>query len=162
MGWDMESMHGDSEQRWSVGGRTTGSTTTRRLALSFELRRGEDDRQAELWVYAEDAIRRWLVPTGPRGSTSSMRTVATELDPLPLWGADAGRPPRWDQGRCVIDANEVRCFTEAVDEGEVSFSLIGDRIAGSYRLHRTPMAYMGRPQWLIHQERRRRASGGRG
>ena len=158
----MESMHGEPEVRWIVGGRTTGSTTTRRLALSFELRRGEDDRQAELWVYAEDAIRRWRVPTGPRGSTSGSRTVATELEALPLSGSDAGSPPRWDQGRCVIEASEVRRFTEAVDEGELSFTLVGDRIAGSYRLERTPMAYMGRPQWVIHQERRRRASGGRG
>ena len=140
------------EFRWVIAGRRTRLSLVRRLSLSFELRRWEGARQAELWIYAEECIRRWRIPARGLGAVHGERGLAAELEALPTWSTVGDAPPLWDQGRCVIEASSFNRVQEAIDHGPLSFALQGERVNGEYLLERTPLALQDRPQWVIRRE----------
>ena len=142
----------EPEFRWVIAGRRTRLSLVRRLSLSFELRRGEGERRAELWIYAEDCIRRWRISARGLGALHGEGGLACELDALPTWTPPVGVPPRWDQGRCVIEAASFDRVQEAMARGPLSILLQGERVQGEFLLERTPLALQGRPQWMIRRE----------
>ena len=142
----------EPELRWVIAGRRTRLSLVRRLSLSFELRRFEGERQAELWIYAEDSIRRWRVSARGLGAMQGEGGLAAEMEPLPVWAEEEKTPPRWDQGRCVIEASSFDRLHEALDRGPLSFALQGDHLMGEFTLVRTPLSLQERPQWIIRRE----------
>lgn len=142
----------EPEFRWVIGGRRTRLSLVRRLSLTFEVRRAEGQRRCELWIHAEDSIRRWAVPTNGRGDLLARGRLAPAFAPLGPAEIDDDAPPRWDHGHCVIEAAGFSRFEEAVRAGGVTFSLNGKRSGGTFRLERTPMRVDGRDQWLIWRE----------
>lgn len=142
----------EPEFRWVIAGRRNRLSLIRRLSLSFEIRREEGQRHAELWMYAEDCIRRWRISARALGAQDGQGGLATELEALPTREPVESAPPLWDQGRCVIDGASVGRLQDVVESGPLSFALQGDRVTGDYRLDRTPLALEGRPQWVIRRE----------
>lgn len=142
----------EPEFRWVIGGKRSRLSLLRRLSLSFELRRHPRGQGAELWIYAEQSIRRWRVSARALGSTYGDAGLAAEMPPLALWAAEDGAPPRWDQGRCVIEASSMGKLQDALDRGPLTFFLQGERVNGDYTLERTPLSVHGQRQWLIRRE----------
>jgi hypothetical protein len=139
----------DPEFRWVIGGKRSRLSLVRRLSLSFEIRRVEGARRAELWIFAEECIHRWAISADALGGVAGAAKLAPELDAFPLWAAESEVPPRWDRGRCVIEAHSFGRLRDGLTEGLLSFWLQGQRVHGAYRLEKTPMAFAGRPQWVI-------------
>ena len=152
----------EPEFRWVIAGRRTRLSLVRRLSLSFELRRREGEKQAELWLYAEDSIRRWRISARGLGALHGEGGLAAQMEPLPVWAPLEDAPPRWDQGRCVIEASSFNRLHEALDQGPVSFALQGERVNGEFVLERTPLSLGGRPQWIIRREDSPEPARGRG
>ena len=142
----------EPEFRWVIAGRRNRLSLIRRLSLSFELRRRDGERQVELWLYAEDCLRRWDISGRALAAHDGHGGVATEMEPLPIWAPLEGSPPRWDQGRCVIEGAAEGRLQDVVESGPLTFTLQGDRITGDYRLDRTPLALDGRQQWVIRRD----------
>ena len=138
--------------QWILGGRRSRLGLVQRLSLSFELRRGPNERHAELWVYGERRVRRWRVPTNSRGDLLAGGRLAPELEPLELWAPCPGAPPRWDQGRCGVDAAAFDRPRDSLGAGDLSLELRGTRTLGGFRLARTPFSVDGRRQWRIRRD----------
>jgi hypothetical protein len=142
----------EPEFRWVIGGKRSRLSLVRRLSLSFELRRRDRERGAELWIYAEQSIRRWRISARALGARRGDAGLAGEMSPLPIWLPAEDAPPRWDQGRCVIEAASMGTLQDALDRGPLSFYLQGERVNGDYTLERTPLACNGSAQWVIRRE----------
>lgn len=137
------------EFNWVLVGQRTRLALVRRLRLSFEIRRRSADRRAELWVYGEDRVRRWRLPTTERGEILAAGRLAPELEELELWTDCPHAPPRWDHGTCVVDAWPFDRLVDAVGTGTVTITLRGEKAQDAFTLERTPMAVCGRAQWRI-------------
>ena len=142
------------EFRWVLAGRRTRLSLVRRLSLSFELRREAGKRQVELWIYAEECIRRWSISARGLGALHGEGGLASELDALPTWAWPDDAPPAWDQGRCVIEASSASRLFDGIEPGPLHVSLQGERLKGEFLLERTPFSLDGRPQWLIRRDDR--------
>ena len=142
----------EPEFRWAIAGRRTRLSLVRRLSLSFELRRREGERQAELWIYAEELIRRWRISARGLGALHGEGGLAAEMEPLPVWAPLEECPARWDQWRCVIEASSFERLHETIERGPLALALLGERMNGEYVLERTPFSLQGRPQWIIRRE----------
>ena len=142
----------EPELRWVVAGRRTRRSLVRRLSLSFELRRQEGERQGELWIYAEDCIYRWRVSARGLEALDGEHGLAAELQPLATWAPLRGALPRWDQGRCVIEASSLGRLHATMERGPLRFALYGERVSGEFGLERTPLSFQGHPQWVIRRE----------
>ena len=140
------------EFRWVIAGRRTRLSLVRRLSLSFELRRRAGKRHVELWIYAEDRIRRWRISARGLGALHGEGGLASELDALPIWAPVDDAPTRWDQGRCVIEASSITRLYEAIERGPLRIALQGERANGVFVLERTSLSFEGRPQWVIRRE----------
>ena len=142
----------EPEFRWVIAGRRSRLSLIRRLSLSFELRRREGERQVELWIYAEESIRRWRISARGLGALHGEGGLACELEAIPTWAPLDDAPPRWDHGRCVIEASSFNRLHDAIDRGPLSFALQGERVNGEFLLERTPLSLQGRRQWVIRRE----------
>ncbi|MBW3628272.1 MAG: hypothetical protein KY464_03140 [Gemmatimonadetes bacterium] len=142
----------EPEFRWVIAGRRNRLSLIRRLSLSFEIRRRDGERQAELWMYAEDCVRRWRISARALGAQDGRGGLATEMEALPIWAPVESAPPLWDQGRCVIEGTAAGRLQDVVERGPLTFALQGDRVTGDYCLVRTTLALNGRPQWVIRRE----------
>ena len=151
----------EAEFRCVIGGKRNRLSLVRRLSLSFELRGREGGRQVELWIYAEERIHRWRISGRGLGALHGSRSLAVEMEPLAVCAPFDDAPPRWDRGRCVIEAASFARVRDAVEQGPLAFNLQGERVNGDYRLERTPLSLQGRPQWLIGREACVQASQGR-
>ena len=138
--------------RWVIGGKRSRLSLVRRLSLSFELRRRARDQGAELWLYAEESIRRWRISARALGAQRGDGGLAAEMAPLSIWAPADDAPPRWDQGRCVIEATSMGRLQDALDRGPLSFYLQGERVNGDYTLQRTALSSQGLAQWVIRRE----------
>ena len=134
-----------------LGGKRTRSELLRRVALPFEIRGEASSRAAELWMYGDDCIHRWRIPLDRIDGIPLCGKVVVQLHSIPVWTVDHELPRR-DHGRCVIDASVAGGLRDVVEMGRLSFSLHGEFIQGEYRLERTPMEMLGKPQWLIWKD----------
>jgi bifunctional non-homologous end joining protein LigD len=109
----------------------------------------------------------WAVPKGP-SLDPSVKRLAAQVEDHPLaYGNFEGVIPEgeygggtvmvWDRGTWVPEVPDV---DEALRNGELKFSLFGQKLRGSWVLVRTKLGYGGsaKPQWLLIKHRDRFAS----
>ncbi len=109
----------------------------------------------------------WAVPKGP-SLDPSVKRLATSVEDHPLeYGGFEGAIPEgeygggtvmlWDRGTWVPEVPDV---DEALEKGDLKFTLRGKKLRGSWVLVRTKLGYGGskKPQWLLIKHRDRYAS----
>jgi bifunctional non-homologous end joining protein LigD len=109
----------------------------------------------------------WAVPKGP-SLDPSVKRLATPVEDHPLeYGSFEGAIPEgeygggtvmlWDRGTWTPEVPDV---DEALEKGDLKFTLRGKKLRGSWVLVRTKLGYGGskKPQWLLIKHRDRYAS----
>jgi bifunctional non-homologous end joining protein LigD len=109
----------------------------------------------------------WAVPKGP-SLDPSVKRLATSVEDHPLeYGSFEGAIPDgeygggtvmlWDRGTWVPEVPDV---DDALEKGDLKFTLRGKKLRGSWVLVRTKLGYGGskKPQWLLIKHRDRYAS----
>ncbi len=109
----------------------------------------------------------WAVPKGP-SLDPSVKRLATRVEDHPLeYGNFEGVIPAgeygggtvmlWDRGTWTPEVEDVDA---ALKKGELKFTLLGEKLRGSWVLVRTRLGYGGsaKPQWLLIKHRDRYAS----
>jgi len=109
----------------------------------------------------------WAVPKGP-SLDPSVKRLAAQVEDHPLdYGNFEGVIPEgeygggtvmlWDRGTWVPEVPDVDA---ALRQGELKFSLFGQRLRGSWVLVRTGLGYgaSAKPQWLLIKNRDQFAS----
>ncbi len=112
-------------------------------------------------------LRSWAIPKGPSLDPSVKRLAAAVEDhPLEYGGFEGvitegeyggGTVMLWDRGTWTPDDPDVDA---SLERGELTFSLAGEKLQGSWVLVRTKLGYGGssKPQWLLIKHRDRYAS----
>jgi len=111
----------------------------------------------------------WAVPKGP-SPDPSVKRLATMVEDHPVeYGGFEGVIPEgeygggtvmlWDRGTWTPESPDV---DEALEKGDLKFTLEGKKLRGSWVLVRTKLGYGGskKPQWLLIKHRDRYASTG--
>ena len=109
----------------------------------------------------------WAVPKGP-SPDPSVKRLATMVEDHPVeYGGFEGVIPEgeygggtvmlWDRGTWTPESPDV---DEALEKGDLKFTLEGKKLRGSWVLVRTKLGYGGskKPQWLLIKHRDRYAS----
>lgn len=109
----------------------------------------------------------WAVPKGP-SLDPSVKRLATRVEDHPVeYGSFEGVIPQgeygggtvmlWDRGTWTPEVPDV---DEALEKGDLKFTLHGAKLKGSWVLVRTKSSYggAGKPSWLLIKHRDRYAS----
>jgi bifunctional non-homologous end joining protein LigD len=109
----------------------------------------------------------WAIPKGP-SLDPSVKRLATRVEDHPLeYGGFEGVIPEgeygggtvmlWDRGTWTPEVADV---DEALEKGDLKFTLAGKKLKGSWVLVRTKLGYGGstKPQWLLIKHRDRYVS----
>src|SRR5579863_801592 len=107
----------------------------------------------------------WAIPKGPSLDPSTKRLAAQVEDhPLAYGGFEgvipegeygAGTVMLWDRGTLIPEVPDIDA---ALREGELKFTLRGQKLRGSWVLVRTRLGRAAKPQWLLIKHRDQYAS----
>jgi DNA ligase D-like protein (predicted 3'-phosphoesterase) len=108
----------------------------------------------DLRLEVDGVLRSWAVPKGP-STDPRVKRLAIQTEDHPLSYADfegvipedeygGGTTLVWDAGTFTTDKDD---FAAALDEGEATFALHGEKLTGGYALVRIEEG--DQPQWLL-------------
>jgi len=121
----------------------------------------------DLRLENEGVMKSWAVPKGP-SLDPSVKRLAMQVEDHPIeYNEFEGTIPEgeygggtvmvWDRGTFAadkaVDGDHEAAVREGLRDGELKFTLHGDRLSGSFVLVRTRPSSSGKPQWLLIKHR---------